>query len=40
MVRSKDPAHPDHNRGFAFLEFYNSACAAAARHALSQPDFK
>lgn len=40
MSRSRDPAHPEHNRGFAFLEFYNSACAAAAKHALSQPDFK
>jgi heterogeneous nuclear ribonucleoprotein R len=40
MVKSKDPAHPEQNRGFCFLEFYNSACAAAAKHTLSQPDFK
>lgn len=40
MVKSKDPAHPEQNRGFCFLEFYNSACASAAKHTLSQPDFK
>lgn len=40
MVKSKDPAHPEQNRGFCFLEFYNSACAQHARAALSQPDFK
>ncbi len=40
MVKSKDPAHPEQNRGFCFLEFYNAACAAAAKHTLSQPDFK
>ena len=40
MVKSKDPAHPEQNRGFAFLEFYNSACASAAKSALSQPNFK
>ena len=40
MVKSKDPAHPEQNRGFAFLEFYNAACASAAKSTLSQPDFK
>jgi RNA recognition motif-containing protein len=40
MVRSKDPAHPEMNRGFAFLEFYNAACAAQAKTIMSQPDFK
>ena len=40
MSRSKDPAHPELNRGFAFLEFYNSECAQQARTALCQPDFK
>lgn len=40
MVKSKDPAHPEQNRGFCFLEFYNAACASAAKHTLSQPDFK
>ncbi len=40
MVRSKDPLHPEQNRGFAFLEFYNASCAALAKTTLSQPDFK
>eukprot|EP00887_Chlorella_sp_A99_P007263 scaffold2.g7263.t1 len=37
MVMSKE--NPDYNRGFAFLEFYNSACAQLAKSALSQSDF-
>jgi hypothetical protein len=35
---SKD--QPELNRGFAFVEFYNSACAQLAKNALSTPDFK
>jgi hypothetical protein len=32
--------NPAHNRGFAFLEFYNATCAQAAKIALSNPGFK
>ena len=35
---SKD--FPGQNRGFAFVEFYNHACAQAAKNALSAPDYK
>ena len=38
MVMSKETPHL--NRGFAFLEFYNSACAQLAKTSLTQPDFK
>ena len=31
---------PDHNRGFAFLDFYNAECAKRARAVLAAPDFK
>lgn len=38
MVMSKE--QPELNRGFAFAEFYNSACAQLAKSVLSHPDFK
>ena len=34
---SKD--FPGQNRGFAFVEFYNHACAQAAKNALSAPTY-
>lgn len=37
IVMNKE--NPSLNRGFAFLEFYNSACAQRAKSALSAPDF-
>ncbi|GAB4820056.1 hypothetical protein N2152v2_007102 [Parachlorella kessleri] len=38
LVMSKE--QPELNRGFAFVEFYNAACAQLAKNALSSPDFK
>lgn len=38
LLMSKD--FPGQNRGFAFVEFYNHACAQAAKNALSAPDYK
>ncbi len=31
--------YPGQNRGFAFVEFYNHACAQLARNVLSAPTF-
>ncbi|KAI5074337.1 hypothetical protein GOP47_0010298 [Adiantum capillus-veneris] len=36
----KDPQNPDKNRGFAFVEYYNHACAEHSRRMLSAPGFK
>lgn len=36
----KDPQNPDRNRGFAFVEYYNHACAEHARRILTLPGFK
>eukprot|EP00250_Pteridium_aquilinum_P009088 c18434_g1_i1 orf=399-2066(-) len=36
----KDPQNPERNRGFAFVEYYNHACAEHARRTLSSPGFK
>ncbi|XP_026441084.1 heterogeneous nuclear ribonucleoprotein Q-like [Papaver somniferum] len=36
----KDPQNPSRNRGFAFVEFYNNACADYARQNMSTPKFK
>ncbi|PIA34861.1 hypothetical protein AQUCO_03700259v1 [Aquilegia coerulea] len=36
----KDPQNPGRNRGFAFIEYYNSACADYARQKMSEPHFK
>lgn len=36
----KDPQNPSRNRGFAFIEYYNNACADYARQKMSDPQFK
>ncbi|CAI0391728.1 unnamed protein product [Linum tenue] len=36
----KDPQNPIRNRGFAFLEYYNHACAEYSRKKMSTPEFK
>lgn len=36
----KDPQNPSRNRGFAFIEYYNNACADYARQKMSDPKFK
>lgn len=36
----KDPQNPSRNRGFAFIEYYNNACADYARQKMSNSDFK
>ena len=38
LALNKD--NPDQNRGFAFLEFYNAACAQVAKKIMSGSDFK
>ncbi|XP_042480631.1 heterogeneous nuclear ribonucleoprotein Q isoform X1 [Macadamia integrifolia] len=36
----KDPQNPSRNRGFAFIEYYNNACADYARQKMSSMSFK
>ncbi|KAD7116945.1 hypothetical protein E3N88_04213 [Mikania micrantha] len=36
----KDPQNPTRNRGFAFVEYYNNACADYSRQKLSSAGFK
>lgn len=36
----QDPQNPTHNRGFAFVEYYNNACADYSKQKLSSADFK
>ncbi|CAH9106131.1 unnamed protein product [Cuscuta epithymum] len=36
----KDPQNPSHNRGFAFVEYYNNACADYSRTKMSNANFK
>ncbi|XP_034932279.1 heterogeneous nuclear ribonucleoprotein Q isoform X2 [Populus alba] len=36
----KDPQNPSRNRGFAFIEYYNHACAEYSRKKMSSPEFK
>ncbi|KAK1425286.1 hypothetical protein QVD17_20636 [Tagetes erecta] len=36
----KDPQNPTRNRGFAFVEYYNNACADYSRQKLGSPSFK
>ncbi|CAN1277391.1 Heterogeneous nuclear ribonucleoprotein Q [Linum perenne] len=36
----KDPQNPSRNRGFAFIEYYNHACAEYSRKEMSNPEFK
>lgn len=38
VMRNRE--HPEQGRGFAFLEYYNAACAALAKAALSSPGFR
>ena len=40
LIVSQDPHNSDRNRGFAFVEYYNHACAENARRKLSMPGFK
>ncbi|KAL2229627.1 UNVERIFIED_CONTAM: Heterogeneous nuclear ribonucleoprotein Q [Sesamum indicum] len=35
-----DPQNPGRNRGFAFVEYYNNACADYSRQQMSAPSFK
>ncbi|XP_052174797.1 heterogeneous nuclear ribonucleoprotein Q [Diospyros lotus] len=36
----KDPTNSSRNRGFAFIEYYNHACAEYSRQNMSKPEFK
>ncbi|CAA7405362.1 unnamed protein product [Spirodela intermedia] len=36
----KDPQNASRNRGFAFIEYYNNACAEYSRRKMSTPKFK
>ncbi|GAA0167036.1 hypothetical protein LIER_40297 [Lithospermum erythrorhizon] len=36
----KDPLNPSRNRGFAFIEYYNNACADYSRQKMSAVSFK
>ncbi|KAK3038768.1 hypothetical protein RJ639_027355 [Escallonia herrerae] len=36
----KDPQNPGRNRGFAFVEYYNNACADYSRQKMSSANFK
>jgi heterogeneous nuclear ribonucleoprotein R len=36
----QDLQNPDRNRGFAFAEYYNNACAENAKRMMSVPGFK
>ncbi|CAA0838857.1 RNA-binding (RRM/RBD/RNP motifs) family protein [Striga hermonthica] len=36
----KDPQNSGRNRGFAFIEYYNSACAEYSKEKMSNPKFK
>ncbi|PIN03866.1 Heterogeneous nuclear ribonucleoprotein R (RRM superfamily) [Handroanthus impetiginosus] len=36
----KDPQNSSRNRGFAFIEYYNHACAEYSRERMSSPKFK
>ncbi|KAL0374862.1 UNVERIFIED_CONTAM: Heterogeneous nuclear ribonucleoprotein Q [Sesamum radiatum] len=36
----KDPQNSSRNRGFAFVEYYNHACAEYSRQKMSNPNFK
>ncbi|KAG5243989.1 hypothetical protein OIU76_009141 [Salix suchowensis] len=36
----KDPQNLSRNRGFAFIEYYNHACAEYSRKMMSNPEFK
>lgn len=36
----QDPQNPSRSRGFAFIEYYNHACAEYSRQKMSNPKFK
>lgn len=36
----QDPQNPGRNRGFAFVEYYNNACADYSRQKMSAASFK
>lgn len=36
----QDPLNSGKNRGFAFIEYYNHACAEYSRQEMSNSDFK
>lgn len=36
----QDPQNSSRNRGFAFVEYYNHACADYSRQRMSRPKFK
>lgn len=36
----QDPQNSGRNRGFAFIEYYNNACAEYSRQKMSNSDFK
>eukprot|EP00850_Spirogloea_muscicola_P020578 SM000220S07057 [mRNA] locus=s220:136633:139696:+ [translate_table: standard] len=36
----QDPNQPDRNRGFAFLEYHNHACAEQSRRNMTKPTFR
>ncbi|KAI3859784.1 hypothetical protein MKX03_013266 [Papaver bracteatum] len=40
MLIHKDPYNSSRNRGFAFVEYYNNACAEYSREKLSRPKLK
>lgn len=39
-VLLQDPKNPSRNRGFAFVEYYNHACAEHARRVMSKSSFR
>ncbi|XP_074556134.1 heterogeneous nuclear ribonucleoprotein Q-like isoform X2 [Curcuma longa] len=40
LIKSTDTKNPSHNRGYAFVEYYNHACAEYSRNKMSSPEFK
>ena len=40
MFVTQDPQNPPRNRGFAFVEYYNNACADYSRQKLASANFK
>jgi len=36
----QDPQISSHNRGFAFVEYYNNACAEYSRQKMANSNFK
>lgn len=40
LVLLQDPQNSRRNRGFAFIEYYNHACAEYSRQKMLKPKFK